>query len=82
MAPDDDDVKSHPYRTREGIKQWMLECGIGTYREAMECLGCERRTWFRWQQKGLPPGLYGDLVVRAMLDIKRQRSVPRIKVMG
>lgn len=70
----DIDLKDHPYRTREGIKEWMKECGFKNYHEAMENLNCGRRQWFRWMEKGLPGGLYGDLVVRVMLDIEQKRK--------
>lgn len=75
---DADELKNHHYRTRDGIKEWMRECGFDNYRDAMKSLRCERRTWFRWAEKGLPSGLYGDLVVRAMIDIRQKRSEPRV----
>lgn len=62
--------RSHRYYSPDGIKQWMRLCGFEKHEQAANALGCNLRTWFRWLEKGLPSGLYGDLLVKEMKEIK------------
>lgn len=58
--------RSHRYYTPYGIRQWMRVCDFERHEDAAKALGCNLRTWFRWLEKGLPSGLYGDLLVKEM----------------
>lgn len=56
----------------EWVVRWKKECGFTTHIEASKAIGCEPRTWYRWYEKGLPHGLYGELVADHMDKILKR----------
>lgn len=70
----------HRYHAPGEVKSWMRSCGLKSDSEAAKVIGCSVRTWFRWVERGLPEGLYGDLLVQEMRRIRLKIRAPKMKV--